>query len=356
MLDPGTGPVLVARYTPGEAIRVGFEDWTDPPAEALLVHWPGARFRWTPAAYRFSRDVQEQGGALFPLSTILQRLGVRAGRGPGGLTAALLPDWEDAEDPESLGGALVVALAERLADPAAQAAPAVVRPVPAIQVALESLPAAPGTYRFLDSGNRPLYIGKARNLAVRAAQHFLPEAPEPQKQAALLARAVHLDWRECGSELEALLQEYLRIRDEAPALNVQIEVHTRPRRTRTDAVRLLLLPSVDPRAVDVCLVARDGRFHWETAPRRSRVPRSLQGNLSRFLKGQTGGAPSRLKDRPLSAEERAALAAITWSWVARHGDRVTQLDPAGETGLRPILGRLRVLLSADPTGERIEVR
>src|SRR5207302_3464056 len=80
-------------------------------------------------------------------------------------------------------------------------------------------PAAPGVYVLRDSDGRPLYVGKAANLRRRLRAHFAERRWRAIKP--MMARAADADWREVGSDLEALLHEAMLIRTLEPAVNVQ---------------------------------------------------------------------------------------------------------------------------------------
>ncbi|MBD3334720.1 MAG: hypothetical protein GF355_04335 [Candidatus Eisenbacteria bacterium] len=90
---------------------------------------------------------------------------------------------------------------------------------------VDQLPECPGIYRFLDEQGRLLYVGKAKNLRQRVQQYFLPLAAGSRRRASFLERLRDLEWTPLHSELAALVQESLEIRERRPAWNVQVEVH-----------------------------------------------------------------------------------------------------------------------------------
>ncbi len=384
---PGSPRTLVAVRDGSAPVRAGFERWPlPPPPGALFLHWP-ARFVWTEASFRCRGEVRRTAGADFPLATVLGRLGLAAPRGLPALTALLAEGLGDIEDPEALGERLVEGLAARLAEAGAgpagaeaanpgmvrdgktavgsgertapglpPAAPSGTRPRPELADALYALPDAPGVYAFADAEGRVLYVGKARSLRSRVPRHFGPRPAEPEKSRHLAERAVKLTWTVLGSELEALLREQLRLRRESPPLNTQERVHVRPRGTWRRAAALLVLPSAEAGWVEVCLVAGDGRFHWERAPRRARVPRTLARRLAEFLGGGGDGRLPGASDLPLTAAEASEMAELTLSWLVRHGDAVTRIDLRRETPGRHLLRRVRRLLGEDPARGRTEAR
>ncbi len=87
-------------------------------------------------------------------------------------------------------------------------------------------PTTPGTYVFRDTHGQALYVGRARDLRARLRSYFSGERQRPSVEAALgvLAR---VEWRPCGSELEAALDELELLRELRPPANAR---GTRPDR------------------------------------------------------------------------------------------------------------------------------
>ncbi len=364
LLAPGPGPgILAALRQPGGGVRAVADPAGLPvPAGALLAWWPG-RFPWTPAAFELQQRVLRTGGACVPLATVLSRLGIGAGRGTAGLTAALAPHLEEVAEPGAWARELAAGLAARLealpraAGPAAggsEAAPG--GPGPVVRDALAALPAGPGVYRFLARDGRELYLGKARSLRSRVPRHFGPRPAEPRKSERLVREAADLRYESTGTELEALLREQLGLGRALPPLNTQARVHRRPRGAWRRAALLLALPSAEPGAVEVCLVAGDGRFHWERVRRARRLPRGLWERVGTFLSGAGGGWAPGEPGRPLPPSEASEMAELTLTWLARHGDRPARIDLVRETAGRALMSRIRRLLAEDPAGGRTEVR
>lgn len=87
------------------------------------------------------------------------------------------------------------------------------------ETSVSHLPHAPGVYLFRDAGGGVLYVGKAKDLARRAAQHFDPRRAEPKTREFLpLTRTV--DYLLCASERDALLVEDKLIKRYQPFFNV----------------------------------------------------------------------------------------------------------------------------------------
>jgi len=87
-------------------------------------------------------------------------------------------------------------------------------------------PASPGVYLFRDRHDQVLYVGRARDLRARLRSYFRSERQRPAVEAALGALE-RIEWRVCGSELEAALEELRLLRELRPPANAR---HVRPRR------------------------------------------------------------------------------------------------------------------------------
>src|SRR5438477_2589184 len=87
-------------------------------------------------------------------------------------------------------------------------------------------PTAPGVYLFRDAHDNVLYVGRARDLRARLRSYFRTERQRPAVESALGALE-RIEWRVCGSELEAALEELRLIRELRPAANAR---HARPNR------------------------------------------------------------------------------------------------------------------------------
>lgn len=354
--DPRTPATLVAFRTATGTVGAGLESWPDPvPEAALFTYWP-SRPRLPERILAYAARIEARGGAVVPLATVLGRLGVTAPRSLAGLTAVLAPDLDAPEDPAHLGARWVEGLAERLAAGEPALPEGSYRPAPEIQEVLAVLPDAPGVYTFHAADRTVLYVGKARSLLKRVPSHFGPHPAEPEKTRALAHRSAELTWTPAGSELEALVLEHLEIRNRQPVLNRQERAHRRRRGGLRGARRLLVLPAAAPGRVEVCMVAGDGGFHWQGTARKPVVPRSLWSQVRAILDDprHPGWDPSRPGVR-LDPSLAAELGEITLSWLARHGDRVSQIDLERETAGEPLRRRIRALLAEDPADGRIEV-
>ena len=81
------------------------------------------------------------------------------------------------------------------------------------------VPDEPGVYRFFDSDDRVIYVGKARSLKNRLNSYFQKNLPE--KTNRMVHAACRVDWTVVDSEVEALQLEFTWIKEENPHYNVQ---------------------------------------------------------------------------------------------------------------------------------------
>jgi excinuclease UvrABC nuclease subunit len=94
----------------------------------------------------------------------------------------------------------------------------------ALKEVARALPRTPGVYFFYGYNDRLIYIGKANCLRERVRSYFAEtKGQRPPKLRRLLAEIERLDYRQCGSELEALLLERHLIAELRPALNRQLK-------------------------------------------------------------------------------------------------------------------------------------
>lgn len=81
------------------------------------------------------------------------------------------------------------------------------------------LPSRPGVYYFLDAKDKVLYVGKAVNIRKRVSSHFTHNDPDRKRQNFL--RTIHkIKYKECATELEAVVLESAEIRRLWPKYNV----------------------------------------------------------------------------------------------------------------------------------------
>ncbi|MBC6493167.1 exonuclease domain-containing protein [Flavihumibacter stibioxidans] len=83
---------------------------------------------------------------------------------------------------------------------------------------LEALPYGPGVYYFENQKKEIIYVGKALNLRNRVRSHFSNNDGNRRKQE-LMRQVYHVRFRECSSELMALILESQEIRKHWPLFN-----------------------------------------------------------------------------------------------------------------------------------------
>ncbi len=81
------------------------------------------------------------------------------------------------------------------------------------------LPAAPGVYTFVDPHGHPLYVGKSVNLRRRVRGYFYGGGPDSERLSEMLRIARGVRAHPTGSDLEARLEEALRILRDRPPYN-----------------------------------------------------------------------------------------------------------------------------------------
>src|SRR5919202_4221566 len=82
-------------------------------------------------------------------------------------------------------------------------------------------PARPGVYLFRDQHDQVLYVGRARDLRARLRSYFRSDRQRPAVEAALGALE-RIEWRGCGSGLEAALEKLRLIRALRPPANAHV--------------------------------------------------------------------------------------------------------------------------------------
>lgn len=84
---------------------------------------------------------------------------------------------------------------------------------------LESLPDAPGVYRFIGREEEPLFVGRSNNLRERVLQYFLDIDHMSERQLGMVARTWEVSFTRCGSPLEAALLEAEEVHRLEPVYN-----------------------------------------------------------------------------------------------------------------------------------------
>ena len=201
-------------------------------------------------------------------------------------------------------------------------------------------PPRPGVYVLKDADGRALYVGKAVNLRRRLRAHFAERRWRALKPE--LSRAADAEWREVGSEIEALLHEAALIQTLAPPVNVQVGapgLGTRevPRALLRDV--LVVQPSIEADSVELVCAALDGRWMIQRTRRNGADVAVHARGIRNFFR--EGGAAER---RPPTV---ARLAPLVFSWLAGRGAGATRLDPHDAASANELRRRLVALFADD---------
>jgi excinuclease ABC subunit C len=93
--------------------------------------------------------------------------------------------------------------------------PATYRPAPG------SIPVEPGVYRFRDSHDRVIYVGKAKSLRSRLTSYFADVVGLHPRTRQMVTTAAKVEWTVVNTEVEALQLEYNWIKEFDPRFNVR---------------------------------------------------------------------------------------------------------------------------------------
>jgi len=92
-----------------------------------------------------------------------------------------------------------------------------------LKARLRHLPKTPGVYLFKDDRGRVLYVGKAKDLRSRVGSYFQDSADLLKTRgpniARMIAMVADVDFLDCDTEVDALLQESRLIKDIQPPYN-----------------------------------------------------------------------------------------------------------------------------------------
>jgi excinuclease ABC subunit C len=96
----------------------------------------------------------------------------------------------------------------------------------AIRDKIKAFPTGPGLYFIKGSGDKVLYIGKAKNLRSRVASYFQPGSDLISTRgpniAEMIAKVESVDFLETANEVDAVLQEARLIKDIRPPYNTDL--------------------------------------------------------------------------------------------------------------------------------------
>ena len=203
-------------------------------------------------------------------------------------------------------------------------------------------PPTPGVYVLKDADGRALYVGKAVHLRRRLRAHFAERRWRALKPE--LSRAADAEWREVGSEIEALLHEASLIRTLEPPVNVQVgapDLDTRevPRALLRDV--LVVQPSIEADSVELICAAVDGRWMIQRTRRNGADLAVHARRLWKFFRQGT------LANAERRTPNVARLAPLVFSWLTGRGAGATRLDPHDAASASELHRRLAALLADD---------
>ena len=92
-----------------------------------------------------------------------------------------------------------------------------------IKEAIQRLPDSPGVYRFYNSENELIYIGKAKNLKKRVNSYFTKAAGVNRKTLRLVSEIRNIEYTVSDTEFDALLLENNFIKQNQPKYNILLK-------------------------------------------------------------------------------------------------------------------------------------
>ncbi|MFT4659836.1 MAG: excinuclease ABC subunit C [Patiriisocius sp.] len=92
-----------------------------------------------------------------------------------------------------------------------------------IRSLIKKIPNRPGIYRFYDTNDEIIYVGKAKKLKNRVSSYFNKNKYDSSKTKALVRRIRDIQIMEVNSEQDALLLENTLIKKHTPKYNIQLK-------------------------------------------------------------------------------------------------------------------------------------
>jgi predicted GIY-YIG superfamily endonuclease len=204
-----------------------------------------------------------------------------------------------------------------------------------------SAPASPAVYVLRDESGLVLYVGKSGNVRRRLRAHFTHRRWSALKPG--MARVADAEWKEVGSELEAMLCEAVLIQQLHPVINVQtqdpvLETRHLPAALVRDV--LVLLPSIEDDSVELVAARADGPWMIQRTRRNGADLAVHTSRVMRFYHSPLWLAGG-YRRRP---ESVVAAAPIVFSWLAGRGAGATRLNPHEAVNRAELSMRLTALL------------
>ena len=91
-----------------------------------------------------------------------------------------------------------------------------------VQDKLKQVPTDPGVYQFLNSTQKIIYIGKAKNLRNRVRSYFQISKHQSPKNVTMVRHITDLEWIVVRNEVEALMTEANLIKTHHPRYNIDL--------------------------------------------------------------------------------------------------------------------------------------
>src|SRR5688500_10885581 len=92
-----------------------------------------------------------------------------------------------------------------------------------IKESIQRLPDSPGVYRFYNSENELIYIGKAKSLKKRVNSYFTKAAGVNRKTLRLVSEITNIEYTVSDTEFDALLLENNFIKQNQPKYNILLK-------------------------------------------------------------------------------------------------------------------------------------
>ena len=93
----------------------------------------------------------------------------------------------------------------------------------ALKDSILNIPELPGIYKYYDTQNTLLYIGKAKNLKKRVSSYFSKQHFENRKTEVLVSKICRLEFTVVKTEIDALLLENSLIKEFRPRYNIALK-------------------------------------------------------------------------------------------------------------------------------------
>ncbi len=120
----------------------------------------------------------------------------------------------------------------------------------------QTIPTAPGIYKYIDPDGTILYVGKAKNLRNRLASYFGDKKNHTGKTKVLVRNANHIEFMIVETEHDALLLENSLIKKHQPRYNVMLKDEKSP------LIYICIKAERFPRVFTTRKIFRDGSIYF----------------------------------------------------------------------------------------------